>query len=169
MLTSAGLIGGGLGGRLALASAADAPSLVVYGDTVEGGKNVPKDQTAERSCVLSSRFPRNAEIVWRMRVIDPATGQPMDDTQLDKVEVTLSDGKTVALKYSGHPAKPKPRDFYWAGAWLIPKDYPTGTLSYSVKATAKDGRSGEYKPFDIPSSLPTITDQVLQDVAEAGG
>jgi hypothetical protein len=153
------------GGRLATVNAQEAAGLIVYGDIVQGAKNVPKAQAAERSCVLSSRFPRNAEIVWRMRVIDPKTGKPMDDTMVDKVVVTLSNDKTVDLKYGPHPPKPKPRDFYWAGSWLIPKDYPTGTFTFSVKATAKDGRTGEYKPFDIATSLPTITNDVLQDVA----
>jgi hypothetical protein len=146
-------------------SAQDTVPLIVYGDTVQGGKNIPEDQAPEKSCVLTNRFPRNAEIVWRIRVIDPMTGQPMDDTTLDKVEVTLGDGTVNALRYGGHPPQQN-REFYWAGAWLIPKDYSTGTLPYSVLATAMDGRTGEFKPFDIPTSLLTITDEVLADIAE---
>jgi hypothetical protein len=106
-------------------------------------------------------------LVWRVRVIDPKTGQPMDDTMLTKVEVTLSDGQVIELNYGQHPPAPNPaRDYYWANAWLIPKDYPTGTLGYTVIATATDGRTGEYKPFDIASSLPSVTDEVLADIEE---
>lgn len=154
-------------GKIGHASAQDANSLFVVGDTVEGGKNRPASEAAIRDCVLNNIFPRNSQIVWRMRVIDPKTGQPMDDTMLKSVEVHLGDGTVVPLKYAGHPPQ-KNLDFFWSGPWLVPKDYPTGTLLYSVLATANDGRTGEFKPFNIPSSLLTITDQVLQDVAAEG-
>lgn len=164
-LASGGVLAAGYAGRFAAVSAQDAVPLIVYGDTVQTAKNVPPDQVSEKDCVLNNRFPRNSQIVWRVRVVDPMTGQPMDDTMLDKVEVTLGDGTVIALKYGGHPPQQN-REFYWAGPWLVPKDYPTGTLPYTVVATAKDGRTGEYKPFDIPTSLLTITDEVLQDIAE---
>ena len=163
-LASAGLMAAGFGGRISSASAQDAPStLFMYGDTVEGGKNRPAD--SDRHCVLSNIFPRNAQIVWRMRVVDMANGgAALDDTVIDSIVVTLQDNTTVKLKYGGHPPKEN-TDYFWSNGWLIPKDYPTGTLLYSVKATAKDGRTAEYKPFDISSSLLTITDEVLEDIA----
>ena len=167
ILISSGLAAVATVGNIGRASAQDANSLFVVGDTVEGGKNRPASEAAIRDCVLNNIFPRNSQIVWRMRVVDPKTGQPMDDTMLKSVEVHLGDGTVVALKYGGHPPQ-KNLDFFWSGPWLVPKDYPTGTLQYSVLATANDGRTGEFKPFNIPSSLLTITDEVLQDVAAEG-
>jgi hypothetical protein len=147
-----------------------ANQLIVFGDMVQGGKNIPEDQSAERTCVLTNRFPRNAEIVWRVRVVDPATSQAMDDTMLDTVEVQLSDGQTFEMEYGAHPPPPRPaRDSYWTVPWTVPADYPTGTLSYTVIATDPQGRIGEFKPFDIPSSLPTITEEVLQEIPEEEG
>ncbi len=145
----------------------DAAKLVVFGDIVQGGQNVPEDQKALRSCVLSSRFPRNSQMVWRMRVVDPKTGEQMDDKAVTKVEVMLSDDQVFEMEYGPHPPAPNPpHDFYWTAPWLVPKDYPTGTLGYSVVATGADGRTGEYKPFDVPSSLPTITDEVYETAQE---
>jgi hypothetical protein len=164
-LASAGVVAAAYGGRFTGVSAQDTVPLILFGDTVQSGKNVPEDQLEAKDCVLNNRFPRNSQIVWRVRVVDPMTGQAMDDTGLDKVEVTLGDGTVIALEYGGHPPQQN-REFYWAGAWLVPKDYPTGTLPYTVAATAKDGRTGQYKPFDIPTSMLTITDEVLQDIAE---
>lgn len=139
--------------------------LIVYADIVQGGQNLPEEQRPERSCVLNSRFPRNSQLVWRARVIDPETGEPMDDTMVSNVEVVLSDGQTFEMEYGPHPPAPNPpRDSYWTAAWLIPKDYPTGTLGFTITAETDDGRMGEFQPFDIPSSLPTVTDEVLQDV-----
>lgn len=167
ILSSTGLAIAASIGRFSHAGAQDPNALFVYADTVMSGKNLPADQTDEKDCVLNNRFPRNSQVVWRSRVIDPATGTTMDDTVLDKLEVTLGDGQVFAMKYGGHPSK-QPRDFYWTAPWLIPKDYPTGTVVYSVKATAKDGRTGEYKPFDIPTSMLTVTDAVFEDVAAEG-
>lgn len=165
-LVSGGLLATGFAGRLSTTSAQDAVPLIVFGDTVTGSKNVPEDQRGTRLCVLNSRFPRNSEVVWRVRVIDPATGQAMDDTMLEKVEVQLGDGQTFEMEYGGHPPPQRDREFYWATPWLIPKEYPTGSVAYTVTATATDGRTGEYKPFDIPSSSLTVTDEVLEDVVE---
>lgn len=149
---------------------AAADELVVFADIVMGGKNVPEDQRANRACVLSSRYPRNSQIVWRVRVIDRETGEALDDTMLESVEVTLSDGQVFELKYGPHPPPPNPpRDFYWTGSWLVPMDYPTGSFSYTVTATGVDGRTGEFKPFDVPPSLPAITEEVFSEAgAEAG-
>ena len=176
VFTSAGLMAAVYGGRVTMAAAQEAPAtppsgivseLIVYGDIVQGGKNLPEDQREDRSCVLSSRFPRNSEIVWRVRVIDPETREAMDDTMLDKVEVMLSDGQVFEMDYGPHPGPPRPaRDSYWTVPWVVPVDYPTGTFSYTVTATDPQGRTGVFKPFDIPPSLPTITEEVLQDVEE---
>ena len=149
----------------AFAQDAEAGALMIHGDMVQGGQNLTDEERPERSCVLNSRFPRNSQIVWRARVIDPETGGQMDDSMLESVEVILSDGQTLEMEYGVHPPAPNPpRDSYWTAAWLVPKDYPTGTLTFSIDATAADGRTGEFLPFDIPSSLPTITEEVLQDV-----
>jgi len=150
------------------ASAATTTSkLILSADVVQGSKNVPKEQQATNSCVLSSRFPRNSEIVWRVRVYDPRTGNMMNKSQLSKVEVQLSNGKTLTMDYGPHPKNP-PGESYWTASWVVPKDNPTGTLSYTVVATSTDGRTGEYKPISVQSSLPTITDQTLPDLAQAG-
>jgi hypothetical protein len=167
MLAAAGAVTAFGVPTLAAGAQDDAEQLIVYGDIVQGGKNIPEDQRADRACVLSSRFPRNSEMVWRMRVIDPQTGEPMDDEMLERVGVELSDGQVFEMDYGPHPGPPNPpRDYYWTVPWTVPEDYPTGTLSYTVTATAADGRTGEFKPFDIPPSLPTITEEVYEAAAE---
>jgi hypothetical protein len=155
-----------LGVRSLPASAQDGEvKLIVFGDIVQGSKNVAEEDKPARSCVLSSRFPRNSQMVWRMKVVDPATGEMMTDETLEKVEVTLSDGQVFEMEYGPHPPAPNPpRDSYWTVPWLVPEDYPTGTLGYTVTATAKDGRTGEFKPIDIAPSLPTITEEVLTTI-----
>lgn len=145
-------------------SAAAASNLIISGDIVLGSKNIPADQKPARSCVSSSRFPRNSQMVWRVRIFDPVTGDRMDDTQITSAEARLSNGTVVALKYGAHPKEP-PNEFFWTGNWVVPKDHPTGSLDYTVVVTATDGRTGEFQPFITASSKPAITDEVLADIA----
>lgn len=140
---------------------AAAVSLTVSADTVMGSTNVPEKQRGTSVCVLSSRFPRNSEIVWRARVTDPASGKELDDSAIKGVQVQLADGKTFDMKYGGHP-NDNPVDFFWTTSWDVPKDYPTGTVDYKIVATDTQGRTGTFAPFKVTPSLLTITDQVLQ-------
>jgi hypothetical protein len=96
-------------------------------------------------------------------VFDPKTGDLMDDKTISKIEVKLANGTTVAMKYGPHGPQGGDRELYWTTSWVVPKDHATGTLKYSVTATAADGRTGDFEPFIVVSSLPAITDEVLPD------
>jgi hypothetical protein len=143
-------------------TAAQTTYLSVVADTVQGPLNLTDEQKAVQSCVDAGHFPRNSQIVWRVRVVDPLTGQGMDDT-LVSVQVKLGDGQVIDLKYGDHP-KNTPTDSFWAGSFNIPADYPSGTLSYEVAATGTDGRTGVFKPFNVASSLLTITTDTLPTI-----
>ncbi len=132
-----------------------APVLIVDANTVLGSEGIPEEERAAKVCVLSSRFAPGEEVVWRIKVFDPATGDTMDDTQLDSVVVELPDGQTFDAKYGGHPGD-NATDSFWATSWEIPADYPTGSLPYTVKASATDGRTGEFTEFNVAPSLLTV-------------
>jgi hypothetical protein len=140
-----------------------AAKLFLAVDMVQGSKNVPADKKAI-SCTLSNRFARNSEMVWRMRVFDPGTGDLMDASAIDKVQVKVADGQTLDAVYGTHPKDP-PGEAFWTASMVLPKDHPTGTLSYTATATDKTGRSGDWKPFSTPTSLPIVLDEVWPDVA----
>lgn len=134
------------------ASSAASARLFIQADTVIGGANLAED---ESSCVQQSEFERNEEIVWRAKVFDGATGQPLDDSALSTVEVKLAD-QTLTMKYGDHPHS-NPTDSFWTVSFTIPADYPTGALSYTVVATAADGRTGEFDELNsAPSRLNVI-------------
>jgi hypothetical protein len=147
-------------------AAAVSDKLFLSVDVVQGSKNLTGDAAKLRSCVLSSRFPRNGEMVFRARVFDPKTGDLMDDKALKSVEVQLSNGRTLQAAYGAHPKDP-PNEFFWTTSWVIPKDHPTGTLKYGVTATAADGRTGKFEPMATQPSLPAIIEEVLPDAAPA--
>jgi len=140
-------------------------SLIVQADLVSGPLNIPEDQAAGRICVLQSRYARNSEVVWRARVMDPVTGEQLDDTALEGVQVKLADGQVLDMRYGDHP-RDNPTDRFWTTSFDIPEDYPTGTLGYEVVATGTEGRTGSFIPFNVAPSLLTITDEVYETIEE---
>ena len=139
-------------------AAAPGDWLFIDADTVWGPANIPDEERASKSCVQNNRFARNEEIVWRVKVFDPVTGEQMDDTMLESVQVVLPD-QAIDMRYGPHP-RDTPADFFWTLGWDIPEDYPTGELAYTVSATSIDGRSGTYEQFGVSPARLIITEEV---------
>ncbi len=119
--------------------------LAIQADTVLGGG----------PCVLSSNFKPNDKVVFRMRVIDTATGEALTEGGLQKLVVQMPDGTEFTPKYGPHPPKDV-AGYYWTYAWTIPADYPTGSHPYKVVATSLSGEVVTFVPFEAPSSQLTI-------------
>jgi pimeloyl-ACP methyl ester carboxylesterase len=144
-----------------LARAQEAAALFVEGDIVRG--NTPAGLTGP-VCVLTNQFKRKEKVVFRIRARD-ATGAPLDDKALKGIVVELSDGQSFAAQYRARPplsvrkalGLSEPTDYFWSAVWLIPADYPTGSLSYRVVATDLRGHTQTWSPFKDPRSLPVVT------------
>jgi len=132
-----------------------AHTLTVDANTVIGAEGVKNPADI---CIQSSRFPQGESVVWQIKVYDPATGNPMDNSTLDSVVVSLKDGQTFTAAYGGHPGQPgvPVTDYFWSAAWSIPATYPTGSVPYTVTAKSKDGRTGTFTEFNVAPSLLTV-------------
>ncbi len=140
--------------------AQDAQKLFIEGDIVRG--NTPSGITGP-VCVLANQFKRRENVIFRIRVRNTA-GQPLDDKNIRSLVVELSDGKKFPARYASRPPNSvlasvglkAPTDNFWSAAWLIPQDYPTGSLSYRVVATDMQGNTQTWTPFNDPRSLPFV-------------
>ena len=147
----------GLAGPVA---AQEAQKLFIEGDIVRG--NTPAGITGP-VCVLTNQFKRKEKIVFRIRVRD-IVGAPLDDKALKGIVVEMSDGQKFAAEYRARPpvsvrkalGLTEPTDYFWSAVWLIPEDYPTGSLSYKVVATDVQGTTQTWTPFKDPRSLPMV-------------
>jgi hypothetical protein len=122
-----------------------ADNIIVYGDTVSfAGRDDPD------SCIAKSRFTHEEAVGFRMTAVDPMTGEVVESAEL-VVHVTYG-GKTedVPMRWRGSGDNPRP--WMWTAKWVVPADAPTGTVEYTVTATDDQGRTGEFKPFEIESS-----------------
>jgi len=135
-------------------------ALFIDADTVLGPTNLTEAERPLKTCVQVSRFAHNEEVVWRVKVLDPVTNQPMDDTALASVQVKLPD-QILDLHYGGHP-RDTPVDFFWTVGWDVPETYPTGTVAYTIEARAADGRTGTWEQFKVSLAQLTITEDVRE-------
>ncbi|MDE3111976.1 MAG: hypothetical protein KGN00_01375 [Chloroflexota bacterium] len=149
----------------AQAATAAAPAqpqfLVVMGDTIRGNLGLNKTEILTTApgihCTQQNRFPQGGRIVWRMKVMDPATGKYMDNKQIASFTITYPDGKTDKLAYGGHGGtKEKPADMLWAVGYTVPNDYPTGLFPVKIVATDLEGRTGTFDQFKVDIAQLTI-------------
>lgn len=129
-----------------------AGKLFFEGDTVRGH---PQEGATGATCVLNSQFKHKEEIVWRVRVLDPKTGEQVGKEGLKSLVVHLSSGEHVDMHFGTHPRK-TPTDSFWAGSWQIPHDYPNGSFTYKVVATDLGGKQHEWTPFNVGLSRLTV-------------
>lgn len=153
-LAAAGLLAVGCG--VSDPAQAAPPRYFFEADTVRG---VPPTGPTGAPCVLSSQFRHKEQVVWRVRVLDAKTGKPVDDKGLKSLVVELSDGQKVPMRYGPHPNRGPQTDHFWSTSWSIPDAYPTGSFSFKVVATNKQGKATSWEPFKIaPSQLTILAD-----------
>jgi hypothetical protein len=123
--------------------------------TTTPGLIIQSDMVLAGPCVLQSRFSPGDRVVFRAKVYDAQTGQQVTD---GTVMARLNNGVNVTLQYEAHPPPQiaPATDEYWVGVWAIPPTTPTGIVRYTVEATAANGRTGTFTPFNTELSLLTI-------------
>jgi len=132
------------------AGAQTAPKLFFEGDMVRGGP-----VHSGPPCVLTSQFKHKEMVVFRVRITG-ADGKQYDKDALKSVVVKLNNGLELPLAYHGHPPKDA-TDFFWSIGWIIPDDFPTGSMSYKVIATDLAGDTQTWAPFKmVPSQLTVL-------------
>ena len=138
------------------AAAQAANKLIVYGDMALFQPPGHPD-----NCVLRNRFKRGEPVGWRMFVADPQTGNREESAQL-VVHVNFA-GKTqdIPMRYRATAAQPERQ--FWVAKWVVPQDAPIGIVRYTVTATDKHGRTGEFKPFEVQASQLTIAEQGIKN------
>jgi len=132
-------------------SRAQADHLVLYGDMAYFfGPGKPLN------CTLNNRFKRGDPVGFRMTAINPAPGNRDRATQL-VVHLDYA-GKTLDLPMRDRQTAQQPEREFWVLKWIVPADAPSGIVRYRVTAKDSEGRTGEWKPFEVETSQLTIVD-----------
>ena len=131
--------------------AAGQGKLIVYGDIALFYPPGHPD-----NCILRNRFKRGEPVGFRMFVADPSTGKREESAQL-VVHVNVA-GKTVDIPMRYRATAAQPEREFWVAKWVVPPDTPIGIIRFTVTATDKYGRTGEFKPFEVNDSQLTIVE-----------
>jgi len=108
------------------------------------------------NCTLNNRYKRGDPVGFRMTAINSATGKRDRATQL-VVHLTYG-GKTIDLPMRDRQTAQQPEREFWVLKWVVPDDAPVGIVRYSVTAKDPQGRTGEWKPFEVEASQLTIVE-----------
>jgi hypothetical protein len=154
LLTLTAVIGLGQGTAAIQAPASPAGpanKLIVYGDMA-----MFQPPGHPENCLLRNRFKRGEPVGFRMFVADPQTGNREESAQL-VVHLNVA-GRTIdiPMRYRATPQQPERQ--FWVAKWVVPADAPTGIIRYTVTASDKYGRTGEFKPFEVQASQLTIVE-----------
>jgi hypothetical protein len=108
------------------------------------------------NCTLNNRYKRGDPVGFRMTAINPSTGKRDRATQL-VVHLNYA-GKTLDLPMRDRQTEQQPEREFWVLKWIVPSDATPGIVRYTVTAKDPEGRTGEWKPFDVESSQLTIVE-----------
>jgi len=132
-----------------LAGQSGGQRLVLFGDIVYFyPPGTPKN------CLMNNQFKRGEPVGFRMNAINPATGKRDRATEL-VVHLTFA-GKTVDVPMRDRQNEKQPEREFFVAKWVVPDDAPMGIIRYTVTAKDPQGRTGEFKPFDVQASQLTI-------------
>jgi hypothetical protein len=132
-----------------LAGQAGGERLSVFGDTV-----LFYPPGHPRNCLLNNQFKRGEPVGFRMNALNAATGKRDRATEL-VVHLTYA-GKTVDIPMRDRQNEKQPEREFWVAKWVVPDDAPMGIVRYTVTAKDPQGRTGEFKPFEVQASQITI-------------
>jgi hypothetical protein len=107
-----------------------------------------------RNCLLNNQFKRGEPVGFRMNALNPATGKRDRATEL-VVHLTFA-GKTIDVPMRDRQNERQPEREFWVAKWMVPEDAPMGIVRYTVTAKDSQGRTGEFKPFEVQASQITI-------------
>ena len=106
------------------------------------------------NCTMSNQYKRGEPVGFRMTAINPATGKRDRATQL-VVHLTYG-GKVVDIPMRDRQTEQQPERDFFVAKWIVPDDAATGVVRYTVTAKDPQGRTGEWKPFDVLASQITV-------------
>jgi hypothetical protein len=132
-----------------LSGQAGSDRLVLFGDVVYF---YPPGQP--RNCLLNNQFKRGEPVGFRMNAINPTTGKRDRGTEL-VVHLNYA-GKTIDVPMRDRQNERQPEREFWVAKWMVPDDAPMGIVRYTVTAKDPQGRTGEFKPFEVQASQITI-------------
>jgi hypothetical protein len=97
---------------------------------------------ATGTCVAQSVFRRGNAIVFQVVVARSVDGKVMTGKDFGRMVVKIPGQQDIKLTYRPLGSRPDATSpWVWVVKWIVPDDYPLGSLSYEVVAVTKKTRT----------------------------
>ncbi len=113
-------------------------------------------QTVNTSGAMSSQFAPGATVVFRALALDTKTMKTLAGKDVTYFYVTIPNQPNVKLKYDLKAPGATPR-MPWTGQWVVPADYPAGTVAIRILAKSTFKRHGSFVQIPVAPSMLTIS------------
>ena len=123
----------------------------LYADTVNG--TAPAGTKPRPiGCTQTNYFARGERVVFRVWGSEAATGDVLSSENVKYAYVKIPGQANLKLNWGGHGAAPN-RVWFWANAWIIPKNYPLGSALTQIVIKTENNTFGrlDYELQIVPN------------------
>lgn len=136
----------------ALAQAPDKIPVFLYVDTVNGTRPAPGTPPRPVGCTQTNNFKRGEQVVFRIWGSVADTGAILNTEIVKYAYVTLPGVPNLKLNWGPHGAQSN-RVWFWTVPWIVPADYPLGSVRARIVFKTDENKFGLYD-FDM-NIIPT--------------
>jgi hypothetical protein len=141
-------------GAAAVLSAIAAPALAqssadpakfnvfLYVDTVNGTRPVGA-KPRSTGCTQTNYFARGEQVVFRSWGSEAATGDILSTENVKYAYVKIPGLPNLKLNWGAHGTEPN-RVWFWSNAFIVPKNYPLGTVTTRIVFKTESNKFGRY-------------------------
>ena len=137
----------------ALAQAPDKLNVFLYVDTVNGSRPAPGTKPRPVGCTQWTNWKRGEQIVFRIWGSVADTGAILNTENVKYAYVSVPGQPNLKLNWGAHGAQTN-RVWFWTAAWVVPADYPLGSLKARIVFKTEANKFGlyDYDMTIIPSA-----------------
>lgn len=136
----------------ALAQAPDKIPVFLYVDTVNGTRPAPGTPPRPVGCTQTNNFKRGEQVVFRIWGSVADTGAILNTEIVKYAYVRLPGVPNLKLNWGPHGAQSN-RVWFWTVPWIVPADYPLGSVRARIVFKTDENKFGLYD-FDM-NIIPT--------------
>jgi hypothetical protein len=127
----------------ALAQAPDKLNVFLYVDTVNGSRPAAGTKPRPIGCTQSNNWRRGEQVVFRVWGSVADTGAILNTENVKYAYVSVPGQPNMKLNWGAHGAQTN-RVWFWTSAWIVPADYPLGSLKARIVFKTEENKFGRY-------------------------
>jgi hypothetical protein len=127
----------------ALAQAPDKLNVFLYVDTVNGSRPAAGTKPRPIGCTQSNNWRRGEQVVFRVWGSVADTGAILNTENVKYAYVSIPGQANMKLNWGAHGAQTN-RVWFWTSAWIVPADYPLGSLKARIVFKTEENKFGRY-------------------------